>query len=202
MRNKNQPEAAKPVAPIIESFKGFDKNLACRGFQFEIGKTYSTSGKIEACKNGFHACENPFDVFNYYNAGDTSRYAIVEQSGELSRHDEDSKIASATITIKAELSLPDFIKRGVAWLVANAKTTLAVSGHAAATGVRGIASACGYAARAKAGPTGAIMLACISDDDYSTILAVRASKVGDNGIKPNVWYSLNANGDFVEETAP
>jgi hypothetical protein len=110
---KTKKETA--AAPII-SFKGFDKDFACRGFQFEVGKTYTTTGKIVACKNGFHACENPFDVWSYYPFG-KGRYALVEQSGSLARHADDSKVASAKITIKAELTLPDFIRHAVAWVV-------------------------------------------------------------------------------------
>ena len=76
----------------ITSYKGFDKNFQCRGFQFEVGKSYSVSGAIKACENGFHGCTNPLDVWGYYGPG-TSRFAVVEQNGQTSRHEEDSKIA-------------------------------------------------------------------------------------------------------------
>ena len=102
---------------VIRSVKGFNHELQCRGFQFEVGKTYKVEGKIEACENGFHACENPFDIWSYYpvvdDLGRLSRYAEVEQSGDISRRDGDSKIASAEITIKAEIALRDFIRRAV-----------------------------------------------------------------------------------------
>ena len=101
----------------IVSYKGFDKNFQCRGFQFEGGTSYSVSGAIKACENGFHGCTNSLDVWGYYGPG-ISRFAVVEQSGQTSRHEEDSKIASAEITIKAELTLPEFIKRGVDYLLA------------------------------------------------------------------------------------
>src|SRR3990167_8703118 len=93
------------MAKII-AYKGFDKDFKCRGFQFEVGKDYKHDGKVEACHSGFHSCENPLDVLNYYNVAD-SRFAIVEVSGEVSKHDEDSKIASAELHIKAELKLPE-----------------------------------------------------------------------------------------------
>jgi hypothetical protein len=108
-------EETKPE--VIVSYKGFDQNFQCRGFQYEISKTYSIEGEIKACSQGFHACEEPFDVFGYYGPG-TSRYALVEQSGRIDRDDGDSKIASAHITIVAELTLPDFIKRGVDYILA------------------------------------------------------------------------------------
>ena len=104
----------------IVSYKGFDKNFQCRGFQFEVGKSYSVSGAIKVCENGFHGCTNPLDVWGYYTPG-ISRFAVIEQSGQTSHHEEDSKIASAEITIKVELTLPEFIKRSVDYLLAQAK---------------------------------------------------------------------------------
>ena len=110
------------------SYKGFDKNLQCRDFQFEIGKTYTHEGTVSVCHSGFHACENPWDVLSYYNIVD-SRFCVVEQSGEIQTHDVDSKIASASITISAELTLPEFIKACVDWLLKSCSAdTVAASG--------------------------------------------------------------------------
>ena len=103
-------------AEVVTAYKAFDKNLRCRDFQFAVGETYKHDGDVKACHAGFHACTNPFDVWSYYDLID-SRFAVVELSGALDKHDEDSKIAAAEITIKAELTLPDFIKRGVAALI-------------------------------------------------------------------------------------
>jgi hypothetical protein len=103
--------AAEASAPIV-AFKGFDKDMKCRGFQFEVGKTYRHDGPVRACESGFHACTEPFDVWGYYGPVDC-RFAEVELSGETATHDRDSKIAAAEITIKAELTLPQFIKRAV-----------------------------------------------------------------------------------------
>ncbi|ECD0494802.1 hypothetical protein EUV51_02735 [Salmonella enterica subsp. enterica serovar Bareilly] len=100
----------------IVTFKGFNKELKCRDFQFEIGKTFHHEGKVEACGSGFHACECPFDVFGYYSPAD-SRFSETISFGVTDREEDgDTKIASASITIKAELTLPQFIQRGIEWI--------------------------------------------------------------------------------------
>jgi hypothetical protein len=151
-------EAAPPVAAeeVIESVKGFSLDWKCRGFRFELGKTYEHQGKVKACASGFHACENPLDVFGYYSPG-TSRFATVKQSGILARHGDDTKIASAKITIEAELKLPDLIDRAVKWVFAHAKPadTKHAEGYqsaASSTGYQSAASSTGY--RSAASSTG------------------------------------------------
>ncbi|EFS5304253.1 hypothetical protein IHA33_001631 [Salmonella enterica] len=100
----------------IVTFKGFNKDLKCRDFQFAIGETFHHDGKVEACGSGFHACECPFDVFSYYPPSE-SRYAETISFGVTDREEGgDTKIASASITIKAELTLPQFIQRGIEWI--------------------------------------------------------------------------------------
>jgi len=257
-------DAIEMPAPL-KTIKGFNRDLTCRGFQFEIGKTYSVEGPIVACKNGFHACENPLDVFRYYPVA-TSRFHEVEQSGELALHDEDTKIASATITIGVELSIGEIVSRAVKWIFdkatvgeestatsgqganaatsgyranaatrgyranaatsgeganaatsgyranaatsgnwANAATSgqganAATSGYranAATSGKNSVAAALGGSSKAKAGEGGAICLVC--RDDEGNILAIRASKVGENGIVAGKFYSLNEAGEFVAE---
>ena len=99
----------------IKSYKGFDKNLRCRGFQYKIGGIYEMDGKIKMRNRGFHACESPFDVFDYYTMID-SRFCEVEQDGNISKEDRGTKICSSKIKIKAELKLADMINLGVEWL--------------------------------------------------------------------------------------
>lgn len=70
----------------IKSYKGFDKNLRCRDFQYKIGGIYEMDGEIKVCSRGFHACESPFDVFDYYTMID-SRFCEVEQDGNISKED-------------------------------------------------------------------------------------------------------------------
>lgn len=99
----------------MKSYKGFDKKLKCRDFQYKIGKEYEMDGEIKVCSRGFHACESPFDVFDHYTMID-SRFCEVEQDGNISKEDRGTKICSSKIKIKAELKLADMINLGVEWL--------------------------------------------------------------------------------------
>ena len=105
----------------IKAYKGFDPDMKCRGHQFEVGQTYEHDGPVKACRSGFHACTNPFDVWGHYpivnSDGALNRFAEVTLSGDTSTNAEDSKIAAGRITIEAELKLPDFIKRAVSWVI-------------------------------------------------------------------------------------
>jgi hypothetical protein len=277
------------MSESIAAFKGFDSNLKCRGYQYEIGGTYTHDGNVEVCSSGFHACEYPLDVFSYYSPAG-SRYALVEQSGELSRRGDDSKVAASHISIGAEIDLPGLIQAAIEYTFARAKPVNTESnescgaasstgdrgaasstgdrgaasstgyrgaasstgdrgaasstgdrgaasstgdcgaasstgdcgaasstgdrGAASSTGYRGAASstgdcgaasstgkhsvamACGFGGKAMAGETGAIVL--VNRNNNGEIVHIRASKVGDNGIKPGVWYQLNSDGEFVE----
>jgi hypothetical protein len=99
------------------AYKAFNDDFTCCSFQYEVGKTYTHDGKISMCDAGFHACENPLDVLNYYNLCD-SRFAVVELSGEILKHHEgDSKLCAATLHVRAELSLSDFVKTAVECLI-------------------------------------------------------------------------------------
>ena len=99
----------------IISYKGFDKNMKCRGFQYEVGKEYEMDGEIKCCKQGFHACKSPMEVWDYYDML-SSRYAEVEQSGKIDKEEYSTKVCSSCIKIKAELKLADIINIGVEWL--------------------------------------------------------------------------------------
>lgn len=92
----------------MKAYKGFNKDMTCRGFQYEIGKTYETD-KAKLCSSGFHACENPLDCFGYYAPG-TSRYCEVEIEDNGERNDDDSKVVGKKITIGAELTVPMLCK--------------------------------------------------------------------------------------------
>ena len=100
---------------VITSYKGFDNNMQCRGFQYEVGKEYEMGGEIKCCNRGFHACKSPIEVWDYYDMLN-SRYAEVEQSGKIEEEENSTKVCSSRIKIKAELKLADIINIGVEWL--------------------------------------------------------------------------------------
>ena len=100
---------------VITSYKGFDKNMKCRGFQYEVGKEYEMDGEVKCCNQGFHACKSPMEVWDYYDMLD-SRYAEVEQSDKIDAGENSTKVCSSRIKIKAELKLADIINIGVEWL--------------------------------------------------------------------------------------
>ena len=99
----------------ITAYKGFDKDFKCRGFQYEVGKDYKMDGDIKCCERGFHACESPFEVFDYYDML-SSRFAVVELSGTIDKEKESTKICSSNIKIKAELNITDIVKLGIEWI--------------------------------------------------------------------------------------
>ncbi|WCU31293.1 hypothetical protein KKY82_18095 [Pseudomonas aeruginosa] len=237
---------------VVTAYKGFKQDLTCRDYQFEIGGTYKHEGEVEACSSGFHSCEYPLDVFGYYAPGE-SRFAIVKASGQLSRHDDDSKIASATLVVEAEISMPTMISRALDWIMSKVDKSVeqtVVGGTASNTGNRSaasntgnrsaasntgdysaasntgnysaasntgyqsaasntgyqsaaevsgkesVAASMGIEGRARASAGSAIVL-CHRDDE-GRLIHIRASKVGENGVEPDTWYQLNAEGEFVE----
>ena len=100
---------------VIKSYKGFNKNMQCRGFQYEVGKEYQMDEEIKCCWRGFHACKSPMEVWDYYDMLG-SRFAEVEQSGQIDEETKSTKVCSSHIKIKAELKLADIINIGIEWL--------------------------------------------------------------------------------------
>ena len=138
---------------MVRGYKGFDKDLKCRGFQYEIGKDYEQEGEVKCCERGFHFCENPFDVFRYYSPSD-SRYCEVEGDGNADKANDDSKVATSHIHISAEIGLNGLIKAGVKFILdkvnfKDAKSTNTGDYSAATnTGNRSAATNTGYCSAA------------------------------------------------------
>ena len=100
----------------IIAYKGFDENLCCKGFQYEVGKEYEQEGDIVCCRTGFHACTNPFDVLDYYRDNSKDRFCVVEQSGIIKSDHKDTKQASSKIKIIKEIGIADLFKAGIEWI--------------------------------------------------------------------------------------
>ncbi len=298
----------------IITYKGFNADMTCRGFQFEIGKTYEHEGEVKACASGFHACEYPLDCLSYYEPS-SSVFAVCEQSGDLSRHDDDSKVASRKLSIKAAITIPGLVKAAIEFTtqrcdkkkadhVKGNRSASSATGNRSASSATGnqsassatgnrsassatgyqsassatgyqsassatgdrsassatgdrsassatgyqsassatgdqsassatgdrsassatgnrsassatgdrssseitqvedehhqhaVAAAYGYESKARA-PLGCAIVCVYRNDDYE-LIHIRASKVGENGIKPDVWYTLNSDAEFIE----
>jgi len=249
-KTRKKPIASEPVAEAaparkIIAYKGFNSLLQCSPngapFQFEIGKSYEVEGRIEACANGFHACENPTSVFEFYppsSNGSINRFCEVELEGDIDRRD--TKIAARKITIVRELTIKEMTEKAVELTTARAKIEAEKTGPrgassatgdygaSSATGPRGASSATGdygassatgdYGASSATGKFSAAMASGFSGkvlgaegcalflverlgnfggDDHGKIIAVWSGIVGQDGIKPNVFYTLR-NGKPVE----
>ena len=206
----------------IIAYKGFDENLRCRGFQYEIGKEYVHEGEIECCESGFHACTNPFDVLDYYPSDSRNRFCVVEQSGMIKTGNDDSKQASSKIKIKAEIGMAGLFKAGVEWIkgktnpvpiIAETKdkndnpsgdyAKIGSSGDYAkieSTGEYSVICCAGINSRAKAKKGSWITL---SEWKYSKEkkrkipVCVKTEYVDGERIKEDTWYGL-VDGEFQE----
>ena len=129
----------------IKSYKGFNKDMTCKGFQYEEGKEYETE-KAECCETGFHACEYPLDCFSYYSPNE-SVFHEVEQDGELDREGSDTKVASTKIKIGASINIARIVKASIQYTTQRAKKENSSDkdcGASSATGDYGASSATGY----------------------------------------------------------
>lgn len=105
------------------TYKGFNDDLTCIGFKYEVGQEYEMDDNIKVCGRGFHACESPLEVFEYYNMI-TSRFCKVEQSGMIDRGKDSTKVCSSKIKIISELKLTDMIIMGIEWLIEKTKSSV------------------------------------------------------------------------------
>ena len=106
----------------MKAFKGFDKDLKCRDYQFALGETFTHKGKVSLCNSGFHVVENPLDALSYYGLAQGIRYAEVEADGVSDQTEADSKRVCSTLKIGAELSLKSLIEFGIKFIFKKAKS--------------------------------------------------------------------------------
>lgn len=199
---------------VIKSYKGFNKDMTCRGFQYEEGEEYEEE-TAEVCKKGFHACEYPLDVFrHYYPAGNV--FHEVEQSGVISKENDGTKVASSKIKIGASISIAGLVKAAIEY------TTKRVNPEVKSNEKHGASSATGYKSSAEANDPCAVAVAWVyngkvrgvlgshlvlaewegDENNYWiqemwTLKGAKMRKVDGKHIKPNVWYTL-IDGKFTE----
>lgn len=166
----------------MKVYKATDKDMKCRGFQYELGKTAEVEGDIELCEKGLHACEMPLDVLGYYAPGNGSRYfeAELEDVSDEKRSD-DTKRVGKKLTLSAEIGIPGLVKAQVEYVKAQcgfdnaikkandekknhatgwcgAASATGESGAASATGLMGAASATGLRGAASATGKGCVAM--------------------------------------------
>ena len=214
------------MGEVIKSYKGFNKNMTCRGFQY---KEYEEE-IVEVCDHGFHACEYPLDCLNYYYPNE-SVYHEVEQSGEIQKHNDDTKVASTKIKIGAEISIAGLVKAAIEYTVKRVKKDAESDekhGASSATGYKGASSATGYCGASSAedkdvvavawgykskakGVLGAFLV--FADWEYTgskdnpeydrnnqsawVLNGAKMVQVNGDDIKPDTWYTIE-NGEIAE----
>ena len=189
------------MSKTIKAYKGFDKNLQCRGFQYEIGKEYEEKD-AKACSRGFHACEYPLDVFDYY-APANSRFCEVEQSGTIDKSESD-KTASTKIKIGAELNIAGLVKAAIEYTRSRCTNErnaepgkpatagcrgAATSRGKSCTGKNGVCVARGNGVMVKGGLGSLLVIAEESTNNYD-IAAWKAVVVDGEKVKADTWYLL------------
>ena len=200
----------------IIAYKAMDKNMQCRGKQYEVGKTYRED-KADCGNAGMHACENPLDVLLHYPLKDSPRFFEVECGGNVDKSGGDSKLACTELTVKGEMNFAGLVKATVNAIFNRVKgkepfssgdySTAGSSGDsstAAATGAYCRAKADGKdnvavanGAHSKARGILGCYLALTEYDDGGNMLWAKMAKVDGAHIKENVWYTLK-NGEFAE----
>ena len=209
------------MSKVVKSYKGFNKDMTCRDFQYKEGKEYETS-KAVVCNEGFHACEHPLDCLGYYPPN-TSVYHEVEQTGEFSSDSgsRDSKIASTKIKIGAKLSIAGLVQAAIDFTKSKTVTMQDATGNygaSSATGNCGASSATGYKGASSADNSTAVAVAwgyeskakgCIgahivcAEWKYDNLnndwffVGAKMSIVDGVKIKADTYYTLR-DGEFVE----
>ena len=200
------------------NYKGFDKDLKCRGFQYEVGKEYETQ-KAKACECGFHACEFPLDVFGHYEPS-VSRYCEVEQGGDIDNSESD-KTCSTKIKINAEIGIAGIVKAAVEYIkervnwkdeaatntgyqsaatnTGNQSAATNTGDYSAATNTGNRSAATNTGNRSAATNTGNRSAAEVSGKESVAIVTGRDSKA--RGTIGN-WIVLTERGEWNGETYP
>ena len=206
----------------MKVYKGTDKDMKCRGFQYKLGEAAVFDGEPHLCRAGLHACEQPIDVLNHYAPNESRYFEADAEEVTDERESNDSKIVAKKMMLKAEIGVPGLVKAQIEYVKnqigfedaikrANAEKENHATGNqgaasatgdrgaASATGKAGVALAAGYECKAK-GALGCA-ICCVErgewDGNTYPIIAIKAAIVDGEKIKADTWYRLK-NGEFVE----
>jgi hypothetical protein len=174
------------ASDTIIAYKGFDKDWKCRDFQFELGQTYTHDGPVALCQSGFHACEQPMDVFGYYPLGE-SKYAQVELGGVTDQKEGDTKRVGKSLVLKVSLDIAGLVKAQIEWVRKHADGKSIAEGRksrAASSGDSSSAASSGYSSSAAS--SGYSSSAASSGDCSS------AASSGDSSSAASSGYSSSA----------
>ena len=177
----------------MKSYKGFNKDMTCRDFQYEEGKEYEET-TAEVCETGFHSCEYPLDCFRYYDPAH-SVYHEVEADGEIDKADDGTKLASTKLKIGAELSIAGLVKASIEYTIKRTKKEAGADetyGASSATGNCGASSATGYRGASSADNATAVAIAWGA---YSKAKGV----IGSHLVFADWEYNGNADDDDCEK---
>lgn len=213
------------MVEVIKAYKGFNKDMTCRGFRYEEGKEYEEE-RAEACNCGFHACEHPLDCLGYYDPAH-SVYHGAEQSGEISKRSDDTKVASTKIKIGARVSIARLVQAAIEYTKERVKPEAEANedyGASSATGNCGASSATGYKGKSAAENQNSVAVAwgpeamakgvkgstlvlaewerIDNDERYWKeeawdFIGSLMVRVDGEKVKENTWYTLK-NGELVE----
>ena len=195
----------------MKVYKATDKDMKCRGLQYEIGKTVEAEGPLSLCKNGLHACEAPLELFDYYSPADGSRYFEAEAE-EVSneRHENSSKVVAKKLTLGAEIGIPGLVKAHIEYVKEAVKDAdeNGSSGDGAQIGSSGdwakiecngknaVVMCAGKDSKAR-GPVGTWITLAEYDEEGICILC-KSERIDGETLKPDTWYTLK-DGEFLED---
>ena len=184
----------------MKGFKGFDKDMKCRGLQYETGKTAVHEGTMSLCKSGLHFCEHPLDTWGFYAPQGGNRYAEVDADGVSDEIRDDTKRVARSVTVRAEVKMPALLKAAVEFVFNKVKSSpahSATTGNYAQSSVKGkqaIAASFGVAGQAK-GEVGSWMV--LAEWEDGRIKAMGIACINGKKIKADTFYELK-NGKFTE----
>ena len=201
-RGRPRDEPTNERTATVKAYKGFDKDMKCRDFQYKEGGEYETD-RAEVCESGFHGCENPLDCFAYYHPSDGSVFHEVELDGDIKRGGEDTKCAATKIKIGARLTLAGMVKAGLDFVFAKVeklnppaatsgdRSTAATSGYrstAEVSGKESVAVVTGLDCKAR-GCVGSWLVLTERDNNWH-ILGIKAICIDGKKYRADTWYTL------------